>query len=171
MTTTEQTETIVHRAPSKSDATAVWHLIQNCPPLDVNSGYSYLMLCDYFEDTCVVSEMDGAIVGFVSGFIPPAKPDTLFIWQVAVDGRARGKRLAANMIWNILSRKRCRNVKWLETTVTPSNEASRRMFQSVARALDTALKEEDHYDASLIPEDGHEAENLITIGPFAAPTK
>ncbi len=169
MTATQETESIACRLPVASDATAVWNLIRRCPPLDVNSGYAYIVLCDLFADTCVVCERNGGVVGFVSGFIPPNKPDTLFIWQVAVDSSMRGQGLAGTMIRAILSRDACRDAKLLETTVSPSNEASRKMFGSVAKSLGAEIREASHYDAALIPEDGHESENLITIGPFSAP--
>lgn len=169
MHATEQTEQLIYREPKPSDGAAVWNLIRRCPPLDVNSGYSYLLLCERFADTCVVCEVDGEIVGFVSGFLPPTKPDCLFIWQVAVDERMRGKGLGPTMILRILGREFCRHVQSLETTVSPSNEASRRMFQSVAKSLKGNYHEDEHFDSAIIPEDGHESENLVTIGPFSAP--
>lgn len=168
MTTIDEKTKITFRKPGLSDASAIWRLIRHCPPLDVNSSYAYLILCEHFADTCVVAIMDDRLAGYVSGFLPPSKPDTLFIWQVAVDERSRGLGLAGRMMRDILRRESCRNVTRLQTTVTPSNSASRRMFQSLARRLDADYDEVPHFGAELIGEDGHEGENLVTIGPFGA---
>lgn len=168
MIETKMTEELAYRVPQLNDATAIWNLIRRCPPLDVNSGYAYLLLCEHFADTCVVCEVDEEIVAFVSGLIPPNKPDCLFVWQVAVDQRMRGKKLGAAMFRQILGRQFCQHVKSLETTVSPSNVASRRMFGSFAKSLGADIHEGPYFDSALIPESEHESENLITIGPFSA---
>lgn len=154
------------RRPAPEDAKAVWDLIGRSKPLDLNSSYAYLLLCTHFADTCVVAEEDGDVLGFVSGYVEPAAPHKLFIWQVAVDERARGMGLGRGMLLEILLRDQCKQVTHLETTVSPSNEASRRMFQGVADRMRTELKEEPFFSAELMAEDDHEDENLVTIGPF-----
>lgn len=149
-----------------SDARSIWNLIRKCPPLDLNSSYAYLLFCERFADTCVVAELEREPVGFVSGFLPPSKPKTLFVWQVAVDKRARGFGLGRGMIVELLLRETCSRVTHLETTVSPGNEASRRMFQGVAKRMRTAYNEAPHFTADLLGEEEHEDENLVTIGPF-----
>ena len=169
MAATQQSRTasdLTFRRPALSDAQNVWRLIGECPPLDVNSSYAYLLLCDHFAATSVVAELEGKLSGFISGYLIPERPDSLFIWQVAVHERARGLGLGRGMILDILGRDVCSGVTQLETTVSPSNEASRRMFASAARALGTELNEREHYDFALMAEEGHESENLITIGPI-----
>lgn len=161
-----ETEKVVLRKPEQKDASAVWSLIQRCEPLDQNSCYAYVLLCTHFRETCVVAEMDGNVVGFVSGYIPPESPETLFIWQVAVDASARGLGLGRGMILDILLRDACQDVTQLETTVGPSNEASRRMFQGVARRMSAEFSESPYISSDMLGDDEHEDENLITIGPF-----
>ncbi len=80
------------RVPGAEDGAKVWELIRQAGSLDLNSPYSYLMLCDYFRDTCVVAEDNFGIVGFLSAFRSQKREDTLFIWQVAVAGTHRKKR-------------------------------------------------------------------------------
>src|SRR5699024_11825128 len=77
--------------PTKDDGAEVWELIKHTGVLDLNSSYSYLMWCEIFSETSIVVEREGNTVGFISGFIHPDQPDTLFIWQVAVDASERGK--------------------------------------------------------------------------------
>ena len=45
-------------------------------PLDENSMYCNLVQCEHFSETCVIAELDGVIVGWISAFIPPDAPDT-----------------------------------------------------------------------------------------------
>ncbi len=90
------------RKPKATDGAAVNEMIAQCKPLDENSVYCNLLQCSHFADTCVIAELDGQTVGFVSGYIVPAHPERLFIWQVAVSPKARGLKLAKSMILEIL---------------------------------------------------------------------
>ena len=154
------------RRPEAADAVCVWSLIKRCPPLDVNSSYAYLLLSHHFADTCVVAECGGAIVGFVSGYAPPSASQTLFVWQVAVDDRMRGQGLGHRMILDVLTRARRSPFTVLETTVSPSNTPSRRMFEKVAKSLNAALSESSLFRREHLGESDHEEEHLLTIGPF-----
>src|SRR5690606_29326890 len=93
------------RAPRRNDGAALHRLISECPPLDVDALYAYLLLCEHFSDTCVVAESAGGrIDGVVSAYLPPNRPDVIFAWQVAVDSRARGQRLGRAMLGELLQR-------------------------------------------------------------------
>jgi diaminobutyrate acetyltransferase len=81
------------REPGPDDGPAVFDLVARCPPLDPNSRYCNLLQCSHFAATSIIAPADvggHAALGFVSGYRIPARPDTLFIWQVAVDAAARG---------------------------------------------------------------------------------
>ena len=45
------------------------------------------------------------------------------------------------MLTQLLNRKACRSVKFIETTVSPSNTPSRALFHSVAQRLHAELEE------------------------------
>lgn len=154
------------RHPEVDDGTAIWELVQETGVLDINSAYSYIMLGEYFSDTCLIAENKGRMVGFVSGFIPQKQPDTLFIWQIAVAGTERGRGLARTLLMKILEQPACADLQYLECTVTPSNKPSTRLFRSIARELGTELHIKSGFDGDLFPEDGHEGERLFRIGPF-----
>lgn len=156
------------RRPQADDGTAIWELVKHTGVLDLNSAYSYIMLGEYFAETCILAERRGRIVGFVSGFKPPQREDTLFIWQVAVAESERGRGLARTLILKLLASTACIDVRYLEATVTPSNAASTRLFRAVARELETSCVIERGFAGELFPGDGHEAERLFRIGPFAA---
>ncbi len=154
------------RHPDVDDGQAIWELVKETGVLDINSAYSYIMLGEYFSETCLIAEHKGRMVGFVSGFIPQQQPDTLFIWQVAVAGSERGRGLAKTLVMKVLEQPACADLHYLECTVTPSNKPSKRLFGSIARELGTELRIKEGFEGELFPEDDHEGERLFRIGPF-----
>ena len=154
------------RAPKSTDGAQVHQLIENCPPLDTNSMYCNLVQCTHFADTSVAVTLDDEMVGFISGHLIPERPDTLFIWQVAVSKKARGQGLAGRMIQHILERPACAQVTHIETTVTADNDASWGLFEGVARRLDTKLNRSVMFDAERHFAGSHDSEILARIGPF-----
>ncbi|HAG97087.1 MAG: hypothetical protein CMK83_20790 [Pseudomonadales bacterium] len=154
------------RAPVSQDGASVHNLISQCPPLDTNSMYCNLLQCSHFADTSVAVTLHDELVGFISGYILPDRPNTLFIWQVAVSSAARGQGLAGRMIEHILARPACKQVAFLETTVTADNDASWGLFEGVARRLDTELNRSVMFDREQHFNGSHDSELLARIGPF-----
>lgn len=158
------------RQPRRTDGAALHRLVSECPPLDVNSLYAYLLLCEHFSATCVVAESGGGrIDGFISAYVPPTRPDVIFVWQVAVHARARGQRLGRAMLRELLQREDLKHVRHLETTVGPDNQASRRMFTGLAAELGAHVSEQPFFDRQLFGGADHDDEMLLKIGPFALP--
>jgi diaminobutyrate acetyltransferase len=160
---------LVLRAATAADGAAVWRLVGDAGVLDVNSSYMYLLMCDRFGDTCVVAEIDGRVAGFVVGFVPPRAPDVVFVWQIGVAPSARGCGLGRALLQHLVDAPACRAVRFMETTVTPSNAASEAMFRSFARRTGAPLEPVSArgYPTELFP-DGKEAEVLFRIGPLSA---
>ncbi|HEY8570284.1 diaminobutyrate acetyltransferase [Microbulbifer sp.] len=159
---------ILLRRPLSEDGAAVHRLIGNCPPLDTNSLYCNLLQASHFSATSVAAELDGELVGFISGYLVPERPDTLFIWQVAVAEQGRGLGLAGRMLREILARPACTQVRHLETTITPDNAASWALFRSLARRLDAKCADSVMFDRERHFNGQHDSEILLRIGPFAA---
>jgi L-2,4-diaminobutyric acid acetyltransferase len=167
----ETTHPIVIRTAEVEDGVAIHRLVRDSRVLDLNSLYSYLLVCRHFGDTCVVAqardeEAADDVVGFVTAFKPPADPRTVFVWQVAVDASMRGRGLARRLLVELLALPACRGVRWLETTVTPDNEASRALFHSLARSLGTRCEVSPYFGEELIAGGDHEIEELHRIGPI-----
>lgn len=159
-------EHVEYVMPVAADGRRLWRLVKDSGVLDLNSAYLYTMMCDYFADTCVLTRTaDGEEIGFVMGFIPPAKQDTLFVWQIAVASEHRGKGLGTQMLMELLRRESCQKTRYIEATISPSNHASRAMFHRVAAKLQAVICESYGYRADIFPEE-HEAERLCRIGPF-----
>lgn len=139
----------------------MWEVARDTGVLDENSSYAYALWAKEFAGQSVVAEVDGKVVGFVTGFIRPSEPDTIFVWQVGVDADQRGKKLAARMLHAILDRL-ATDVVRLRTTISPDNEASQKLFASVARDRGKTLHREDYLQAADLGE-GHEPEELYSI--------
>lgn len=154
------------RKPKATDGAAVNALIADCKPLDENSMYCNLLQCSHFAETCAVAEQDGELVGFVSGYIVPTRPELLFVWQVAVSPRARGLRLGKRLILDILDRPVCHNVTELNTTITSTNAPSQGVFRSVARELGAEVKRKIQFERETHFDGAAASEILWQIGPF-----
>ncbi len=155
------------REPRITDGAAIHRLVHACPPLDLNSPYAYLLLCAHHAGSCVVAEQAGETTGFISAYRPPAQADTIFIWQVAVAPEARGRGLALQMLEHLLVRPAPAGCRWLETTVTPSNAASRRVFETLATRLNAQCTERTFFSREDFQDPHHEPEMLIRIGPWS----
>jgi diaminobutyrate acetyltransferase len=164
-TTSPQREAI--EPPRTDDGPAIWRLARDCGKLDLNSSYAYLLWCRDFARTSIVARAEGELVGFVTGYRRPDAPDTQLVWQVAVDERCRGRRIARRML-DALLEEQAEPPRWLETTVSPGNRASEALFASFADGHGVPLERSELFAATDFP-DGHEAEVLYRIGPLPGP--
>ncbi|WP_425431924.1 diaminobutyrate acetyltransferase [Gracilibacillus ureilyticus] len=162
--TPDQKITLSH--PSKEDGAAMWELVTQST-LDTNSSYKYILMSEYFNETCVVAKQNNQVVGFITAFIPPKNEDAIFIWQVGVDASQRGKGIASKMLHFLLESKACQEVTFVEATITPSNRASQSLFQKLARDFDTEIQSTEFFTEDLFPGEGHEQELKFIVGPIA----
>ncbi len=153
------------RPPAPADAPPVHALIARCHPLDRNSLYCNLLQCSHFSETSALAEDRDGVCGFVSGYRVPKDQTVLFVWQVAVDVRMRGRRLARALIEDILTRSESPFEK-IHTTITKSNQASRAMFHGLAQSLGAAVEEHVLFDRDHHLNGEHDSEYLFVIGPF-----
>ena len=155
-------DTVTLAPPRPKDGAALWQLAANSAVLDVNSSYAYLLWCRDFAATSVVAHVEGAAAGFVTGYLRPDEPDTLMVWQVAVDRAQRGRGLAGRMLAHLADRVAPRV---LETTISPDNQASMALFGAFARDRGVPVEQRTLFDSGTFP-DGHEPEVLFRIGPL-----
>lgn len=154
--------------PRVEDGAALWRIARDSEVLDLNSSYSYLLWCRDFAATSVVArDGNGVPVGFITGYIRPQQQQTLLIWQVAVDHSQRGRGLAGSMLDGLAVRVAEKfGTDRLETTVTPDNAPSNRLFTSFAERHSAAVEKEVLFDGAAFPDEGHEPEVLYRIGPI-----
>ncbi|MCB1687461.1 MAG: diaminobutyrate acetyltransferase [Halioglobus sp.] len=158
---------IALRRPEPADGGALHKLVADCPPLDENSMYCNLLQCTHFSSTSVVADSGDALVAAVSGYRVPERENTLFVWQVAVSEPARGQGLGGRMLSEILSRPECSGVRYLETTVTASNEASWALFKGFARREGAELQKNELFESASHFNGQKPTEILVRIGPLA----
>lgn len=164
----EAEELIILRPPTGADGADLWRLARGTGVLDTNPPYAYLLWARDFAATSVIAEVEGEPAGFISGYLRPSDPQTLFIWQVAVDSNFRGRGLAKKMLFELVERS---GAGRLETTVTADNEASIALFTALAREHGTELVKRSLFTEDLFPaatESGetHAAEDLYVVDPL-----
>lgn len=166
------TDRIVIRRPTVSDGAEIWRVVKESGTLDLNSAYLYLLLCKDFAETCVVAQQGQRLVGFVTGYEPPDRDSVIFLWQIGVDPACRGKGLGKRMLRTFLDQATARGATLLETTISPSNQASQALFRGLARDLGASCEVLPCFAPHHFPaHSGHEAEELYRIGPIAAANK
>ena len=150
------------RKPVAEDGAAVWELVRTCKPLDENSMYCNLIQVEHFARTCVVAELDGEIVGWISAHMIP-ETDDLFVWQVAVGPSARGLGLGRKMLLELIERDACIDATRLKTTITRDNDASWALFKSFARHIGGDLADKPHFERDTHFDGRHATEHLVAI--------
>lgn len=157
---------VVCRRPMPNDAIGIWELVGVCPPLDLNSLYSYLLHCTDFADTCVVLQENREIVGWLSAYRQPNEPSTLFVWQIAIHPALQGGGLGKSMFSSLLKRPLCRSFQKIKATATLDNAPSKALFSAVARELNAPICHKPWFDRDIHFGGRQESEHLIEIGPF-----
>lgn len=159
---------LIFRSATPADGSEMWKFVQEAGILELNPSYAYILLCQHFGDTCLVAEKDGEMVGFVLAYVPPKQSDTVFVWQVGVSRKVRGKGVGYKLLRHLLALDGCRHVRFLEASVTPSNKASQNLFRAFARKSGTKCRKLPFFPSEFFPET-HEAELLYRIGPLEWP--
>lgn len=153
------------RTPTVADGPALWQMAVDSATLDVNSPYAYLLWCRDFAATSVIAQAGDEPAGFITGYRRPQQPQTLMVWQVAVNSAHRGAGLAGRMLDHLATELMPDGVTHLETSITPDNNASRKLFSAFARRWNAALDCSELFAAGLFP-DSHLGEELFRIGPL-----
>jgi L-2,4-diaminobutyric acid acetyltransferase len=155
--------------PTVADGAALWRIAKDSNALDLNSSYSYLLWCrDFAGTSAVVRDERGEPVGYVTGYIRPERPRTLLVWQVAVDAAQRGRGLAARLLDGLTARVATeRGLSVVETTITPGNSASERLFTSYAERHGARVERQVLFEAADFPDGPHDPEVLYRIGPLS----
>jgi diaminobutyrate acetyltransferase len=142
----------------------MWRIARDSNALDLNPAYAYLLWCRDFAETSLVATADDRPAGFVIAYRRPQRPSTLMVWQIAVDQKHRGAGIASHLLDRLVDGQE-RPVTWLESTVTPDNEDSIRLFSRFAAARGAELVSEPLFDRGVFP-DQHDPEVLRRIGPL-----
>lgn len=157
---------VVLRRPTAEDGLSVHQLITQTPELDSNSCYCNLLQCSHFSSTSIIAKRQRETLGFISGYLKPENPKTLFIWQVAVSSKARGCGLGSQMLQDLLAREENAAVSHIETTITKENQASWALFNRLADSFSAPLEQSVLFDQVTHFNNEHDSELLARIGPL-----
>jgi L-2,4-diaminobutyric acid acetyltransferase len=154
--------------PDRGDGPAMQRIARDTGVLSVNSGYYYALMARLFRRTCLVARYQDQIYGYITGFFPPDRWDSLFVWQIGVAPEAQGRGLGKRMLIALAKQAR---PAFIEATIDPENAASIKTFAAAARHLgaDWVFADRPYVDQrDLGP--GQPPEHLMRIGPiFPAP--
>jgi L-2,4-diaminobutyric acid acetyltransferase len=131
------------------------------------TSYANLILTSHFADTCLVAELDGALVGFIGAYRPPTHPDSVFVWQIGVDAEQRGRGIGSALLHALVCCPGCEGVDYVEATVPSTDVASRKLFQSFARDVDAVCDVRPNVSARAIQSSRRESEDLYRVGPIS----
>ena len=156
---------ISFRSPTSYDATAMQLLAIGSEVLSVHDTYYYALMARHFQATCLIAESEDMACGYVTGYTPPAQPDTLFVWQIGVAQTHQGQGIGKNMLLVLLDAIR---PAFLEATIDPENDASIAVFRSVANSLNArhSFSENPFFSVEDLGP-GEPVEHLMQIGPFS----
>ncbi|MGA8114050.1 MAG: diaminobutyrate acetyltransferase [Actinocatenispora sp.] len=158
---------VIFRAPELSDGARLWRMASDSGTLDANTPYSYLLWCRDFAATSVVGCSGGSVITFITGYLRPEAPDTLFVWQVAVDAAHQRRGLARRSLDALVERvAQHHDVAYVEATVTPDNVPSARLFSGFARDKGAALTTNSLFSSEQFHGGDHDEEVLYRIGPL-----
>ncbi|MCM3556838.1 diaminobutyrate acetyltransferase [Janibacter melonis] len=156
-----------YRKPKVGDASTIFELVKHTPALDLNSWYYYAIFFRDFSDTSMVAEVNGEVAGFVTGYLRPQRPDTLFLWQTATTLTHGVTNLGLHLIAELVDAVQQRTpLAYVEATIDPNNRAISMQFRMLARLLKTDKSEELAFSADHFSELEHD-EQLIRIGPLS----
>lgn len=164
----DRAEDIVCRPATPTDGRDMWEFVRAAGALELNPSYAYILICQHFGNTCLVAEKDGRMVGFVLAYVPPRQPDTVFVWQIGVSREVRGRGVGHKLLRQLLALDGCRNVTFLEASITPSNKPSQNLFRAFARKNGVPCRKLPFFPAEFFPEE-HEPEHLYRLGPLEWP--
>ncbi|MDN5748946.1 MAG: diaminobutyrate acetyltransferase [Pseudonocardia sp.] len=140
----------------------MWEIAAASRVLDVKPRYAYALWCRDFAATSIVARLGGRVVGYITGYLRPDAADTVFVWQVAVHEAARGRRMAATMLDELVERV---GAAHLETTITADNAASIALFSGLAERHGADVERTELFGPAELGAD-HDPEILYRIGPL-----
>ncbi|HSN83364.1 MAG TPA: GNAT family N-acetyltransferase [Polyangiales bacterium] len=153
------------RRPRAEEGSAIWDLVRRSEPVGPDARHVLPLLVSNFADTCLVAEIEGALVGFVGGYRTPTPPESVLVWQIDVDAGFREQGLGNALLHALIRCPGCAGVEYLEATVSSANVATRRLLAGFARDLDTACEVTEGASGSPLAS-ASDADEILRVGPI-----
>lgn len=160
-----QQMSIAYRSPGATDAAPIWRLAQERTAGKSDSCYGFLLWCTHFADTSVVAASADDVVGYALAYRLPLRPQEAFVCQLGIAPAFDRIELTLRLLEELLSRRACRDARFLSMTCDPRDSALVTAFQQLARRRSVRCAVEPCFPASLFAEP-HPDEHLLRVGPF-----
>lgn len=120
------------RTIEERDISAVRELIDICKPLDLHTPFTYWILTEYFNNTCLVLEHENAIVGYAGGMKSSSKDGVFYLWQIGLLPDYRSKGFFGMLLDKVIEEIRSLGCDSLEFSVLWDNYQSINAFAKFA---------------------------------------
>lgn len=121
------------RSLESRDIGAVRELIDYCKPLDLHTPFTYWILSEYFNNTCLVLEDEDVIVGYTGGMKSSSMKGVFYLWQIGLMPDYRGKGYFSILLDKIIEEVKSLNCNFLEFSVLSDNYQSINAFSNYAK--------------------------------------
>jgi len=121
---------MVIRKSSVEDFRELHKLVGRIEKIVQHPPHFYKIMLRYFGNTIILAEEDGELAGFLLGFISQNNPEEYFIWQLGVDPRYRGRKIASKIMKETVETAREKGCKLVTATVETVNIPSQQLFES-----------------------------------------
>ena len=121
------------RPMEEKDIAQVRELVNHCRPLDLHTAFTYWILANYFNNTCLVMEDKCEIVGYTGGMKSSAKEGVFYLWQIGILPEYRGKGFFGLLLEKVMEAAKKSGCKILQFSVLPDNWQSLGAFSSFSK--------------------------------------
>jgi diaminobutyrate acetyltransferase len=137
------------RRSSVEDFLKLHELVGRIENIVQHPPHFYKIMLRYFGDTIILAEEEGELTGFLLGFVSQTNPEEYFIWQLGVDPRYRGRKIAGKIMEETIKAAGEKGCRLVSATVEIVNIPSQRLFESSGFQIVTSSE-----DGELINENG-----------------
>lgn len=116
-----------------NDVESVRKFVDECKPLELHTPFTYWMLFNYFSNLCLLTLEDEKIVGFISGIKSSSHEQVVYLWQIGVSKRHRGKKYSSTLLDNFFKSALDLNCNKIQVSIGPNNLASYQAFQKYSK--------------------------------------
>ena len=114
------------RNVTKNDANLLQNLANSCKPLDVHTIYTYWVLCNYFNNSCYILEIDTKPIVFITA----VQSSKILIWQIGILSEYRGNGYSLKLIDAVISN--INDTEDIRVTIDKNNSESNGAFKKYA---------------------------------------
>lgn len=110
-------------------------LLDRCRPyVSPHPDYNYWLFTKFANEYTMVNEIDGRLIGYLSGFAMGNRSEEIFVVQICVDPDYRGQGLGKELLETLYQKHNKDGRLIVHATICPSNEPSQNTFKSLAKA-------------------------------------